>query len=240
MTAASGGKTRKAGRRLAATGADHVATRQRLLAAAGEVFAAKGFHGATVREICRRAKANIAAVNYHFRDKEELYLAVFEATCVSDHRLDPPGLMEAPGTPEQRLETFIRTFLRRLLSPGRPSWQGRLMAREVVEPTAALDYVVERMMRPTFEVLRKLVAAIIGGRAEDDRTIYAAASVMAQCLFYKHSESVIQRVYRGMVYDEPTIEVIAGEITAFSLAALRGLGQTHAASRGRKAKGASK
>ena len=47
-------------------------TRERLLEAAGEVFAERGFREATVRGICKRANANNAAVNYHFGEKEEL------------------------------------------------------------------------------------------------------------------------------------------------------------------------
>ena len=54
-------------------------TTQRLLAAATEVFAEVGYRAATLREICRRGQANLAAVNYHFRDKEHLYAAVVEA-----------------------------------------------------------------------------------------------------------------------------------------------------------------
>ena len=51
-------------------------TRRQLLEAAGAVFAEVGFRNATVREICRHAGANIAAVNYHFGDKETLYAEV--------------------------------------------------------------------------------------------------------------------------------------------------------------------
>src|SRR4030095_12192205 len=77
---------------MAYTGADptRMETRQRLLEAAGEVFAARGFRAATVREICQRAQANLAAVNYHFGDKERLYAAVLQYTfhCAEPFPLD--------------------------------------------------------------------------------------------------------------------------------------------------------
>ena len=53
-------------------------TRQRVLEAAVEVFAEQGFRKTTVRDICKRAHANVAAINYHFRDKEGLYTAVLQ------------------------------------------------------------------------------------------------------------------------------------------------------------------
>ena len=49
-------------------------TKVRLIEAAGEEFAGKGFDSARVRKICDRAGANVAAINYHFGDKEQLYV----------------------------------------------------------------------------------------------------------------------------------------------------------------------
>src|SRR5215475_15617031 len=95
------------------TGADRTRTdtRQRVLEAAGEVFAARGFRAATVREICQRAKANLAAVNYHFGDKERLYAAVLQYTfhCAEPYPLDL-GL-GGEASEEERLRAFIRSHL---------------------------------------------------------------------------------------------------------------------------------
>ena len=51
--------------------------RNRLLEAAAESFAEKGFDGTSVRDITAKASCNVAAVNYHFGGKENLYFAVF-------------------------------------------------------------------------------------------------------------------------------------------------------------------
>lgn len=51
-------------------------TRQRLIAAASELFAERGFHGTTARDIARRARVNLAAGHYHCGSKKELYLEV--------------------------------------------------------------------------------------------------------------------------------------------------------------------
>src|SRR2546427_6256492 len=106
-------------------------TYQRLLEAAGEIFAERGYRNATVREICRKAHANVAAVHYHFRDKDALYAAVLNSGVESAKLMHP--VPELTGlAPEQKLRTIVLTFLRRIFDEGRPSWHGRLMAREMI------------------------------------------------------------------------------------------------------------
>src|SRR5438034_680479 len=78
-------------------------TRQRLLEAAGEVFAERGFRDATTQEICRRADANIAAVHYHFGDKEELYRTVIQYA--EERAAESAPADVAPGAPRSEEHT---------------------------------------------------------------------------------------------------------------------------------------
>jgi len=57
-------------------------TRDRVLKAAERLFAERGFKKVTVRDICRAARANVAAVNYHFGDKQGLYREVLQIAFV--------------------------------------------------------------------------------------------------------------------------------------------------------------
>src|SRR5438445_5532724 len=107
------------------------ATEQRLIEAAGAVFAEKGFRAATIREIIHRAKANIAAVNYHFGDKEGLYAAVFRCAkqaCAEKHPFVDASAGRA-ASPRRRLHQIVHSLLLRMLDQGRPAWQWKLMAR---------------------------------------------------------------------------------------------------------------
>src|SRR6267142_6975907 len=123
------------------SGDDNIAeTRRQLLEAAGEVFAEVGFRDATVREICRRAGANIAAVNYHFGDKEKLYTEVVRYSQQKALEKHPPLLDVSPNaSPEKRLRAFVESLLRRIFDTGPIAWHGKLMSREMIEPTPALD-----------------------------------------------------------------------------------------------------
>ncbi len=199
---------------------DQAATRQRLLDAAGEVFAAHGFRAATVRDICSAAGANVAAINYHFGDKQRLYQAVFLYAHECAMAKHAPPHPDRRATPEELLREFIGAFLRRVLDQGRPAWHGKLMSREMVEPTGVLDQLVEKGIKPQFALLSAIVRGLVG-ELPHERLRRCCASVVSQCLFYHHARPVIARLFPELVFDDAEIDALADHVTAFSLAGLR-------------------
>jgi len=198
-------------------------TRRQLLEAAGAVFAETGFRDATVREICRVAQANIAAVNYHFGDKETLYLEVLRYAHGKALEKHPPllGLPES-APPEKKLRAFIHSLLLRIFDKGPTSWHGKLMSREMIEPTGALDSLVEERIRPMSNQLWKIVAEILDCPLNDERVRLCSFSVVSQCVFFHHCRPVVARLFpQQLPQDAASIERLAEHITAFSLAAMR-------------------
>jgi AcrR family transcriptional regulator len=196
-------------------------TRQRLLDAAGEVFALKGFADATIREICGKAQANIAAVNYHFGDKQKLYAAVFaNLRWQADEESAPPD--GANESAENRLRGFIRQFLKHLLDPGRPSWCGRLMAREMSEPTGILQSFVEDHIRPREAKLQAIIREIVG---ELPPRVIAkcSVSVVGQMMHYYFARPVLKGISPIYANLDQHVEELADHVTRFSLGGLRAI-----------------
>jgi AcrR family transcriptional regulator len=199
-------------------------TRQRLLAAAGELFAKKGFHTATVRDICQRAGVNIAAVNYYFRSKEELYEAVCNYSLdIAVNKYSPTLNLSDDATPEQRLHTFIRSLLYSMLDKGQPSWHETLVTREMNNPTRAIDSMVERTIKPRNKLLFSIVNDFLGKGTEEELVRHCCLSIIGQCLHYRYAQPVIRRLYPKQKFDAAGIETLANHIARFSLYALRQL-----------------
>src|SRR5438094_7928082 len=126
----------------AATDISTTGTEKRLLEAAGEIFAEYGYRAATVRQICERAAANIAAVNYHFGDKEGLYMAVLRAVHNAHvEKYRPTLALPAGATPEKSLRAYIRWLLNRSFDEGAPGWHRKFLAGGWLNRTGPLVFL---------------------------------------------------------------------------------------------------
>ncbi len=194
-------------------------TRQRLLEAAGEIFAAKGFQAATVREICGRAEANVAAVNYHFGDKGRLYVEAVKYAHGSGADEPKPG-WPADMPPEEKLREYIHRMLSRLFDPRRPVWHAQLMAREMTQPTEACVEIVESYIRSNFELLGGILAEMLPAETSAADRHLVAFSIVGQCLHFKISRPIAMALVGEEEFGSYDIARLTDHIARFSLAAL--------------------
>ena len=195
--------------------------RERILEAAGEIFAECGFRGATVRKICERARVNVAAINYYFGGKEKLYTEVLRHW--HDFAIIKYPLvlgMDEDAPVEAQLRAFIRSFLFRLLDKGKPAWFGKLMMREMTEPTRSFERLVKEIVRPRDKVLASIVQKMIGTPLSEEKIRLFCASIIGQCLYYYNARSIVTQLYHQDVSNPEEIERIADHIMQFSLRGL--------------------
>ena len=167
-------------------------TRQKVLDAAGPIFAERGYRAATIREICGAADVNLASVNYHFGDKEKLYIETVKYA--HELRMQQAPLPDWPGDapPAQRLRGFIHTMIQRMVGVAELPWQAELMMREVVQPTAACRALVEDYFRPLFELLLAILDEMVPADTPTPKRQQLALSIVGQCLFYRFHKEVIK------------------------------------------------
>jgi len=199
------------------------ATRDRLLAAAERLFADRGFKKVTVREICRVAKANVAAVNYHFGDKLGLYREVLQSAIDRMRATNEAARRAGEGQrAEEQLRRYIVIFVRRFLATGNDAVH-RIITREMHDPTPALDALVEQGVRPRIEYLSGVIASILGCPRADTRVLRCLASVQAQSIAYIHNPIAERLGFSMEPKTAAQIDEIADHIARFSLAGVRAI-----------------
>lgn len=205
---------------------DGVATRRRLLDAACEVFAEKGYRGARLADICRRAGANAAAANYHFGDKAALYVEAWEHAFRKDMEEGFPVPEDLP--PEERFSQLIRYLLRAFVEKSRRGQFTRLYFQELANPTGLIRDVLHKLIEPRRMFLLGLLSEITGLSPDDERLLFCELSVINQCraVFTVRREDL--EYLLGQALSEDLMERLADHIVRFSLAGLRAVADSRA------------
>ncbi|MBI2538140.1 MAG: TetR/AcrR family transcriptional regulator [Gemmatimonadetes bacterium] len=182
--------------------------RERLLSVSCELFARQGYDGTSVRDITRRARANLGAITYHFGSKEALYHEVLAS------RVEPLVELVAraaalPGTPLDRVEAIVRTFLDFVAAhPEMPKLILRELAAERPLPPPA-----QRAMQRNFGALVEAVAAgQRDGTIRSGEPTLLAFSAMAQPFFFAIGARMILSA-SGLDLKDPTTRTpVAGHL----------------------------
>ena len=157
-------------------------TKARVLEAACEIFAEKGYRDATVQEICLKAKANVAAVNYYFSSKDRLYLDVWQS--VSDRfRLRYCGDVPDITDPKERLRLMIRQRIRHAFDDGPSGRLRKIIHSEMGDPTEMHAEIMERFMQPFLMFLAQTVSEIMGLDKADAAVHRCAFCIQSQFMF---------------------------------------------------------
>ena len=195
-------------------------TREKILEAASRLFAENGYRGTTIEMIIRSAGVNIAAVNYHFGGKENLY----QQTWRHAHdqlmvAVPPDGGVPADEPPGGRLRGRIRAGLRRALLGD--AIELKIMRNEMANPTGLLQQVIDDAILPIREATQALLRELLGPKATSLDVEFCEVNLIAPLMHVAHHRQAQKHSGLGPVFREDMLDAMTDHFTAFALAGIR-------------------
>lgn len=200
------------------------ATKDRLVAAAASLFAERGFHATSIRDIARRAGANVASGHYHYGSKKALYLEVLREQFRS---VQNEMRKRGASRPREELSNLshdeivevlrsrVRTMLDLMIGPS-PSLHATLMQREMCDPSEALPVIVAEFIVPMTEEMAVIISHIFP-RMDAADVESCVRSIAGQVLFYRFAMPAMLHIQGRDEYPRGASAKIADHITEFSL-----------------------
>jgi len=181
-------------------------TRERIMKAAGRLFAERGYDGTSIRAIVAKARVNQAAINYHFDGKDGLYREVLRDAfrALTDDQL-AHGQDTRAASRDEALAAFIRRQLRPLSARDELSRHMRIFNWETVRPTAAFKSLMSEEAAPFMGLSVNLVRRFLP--EADNRTLMVAAIwLIGQCSVFLRNREQLANPPVGLVLDESSVE----------------------------------
>lgn len=174
---------------------DGLATRQQLLEAAGEVFAEHGYAKATSKEICERAQANIAAVNYHFGGKDGLYAAVLEEAHSRLVSLDVVAqTARSRIDPRLKLRMVLTRIVGEITRRDQAAWELRVLCRGLLSQSPLLDGLINNQIAPKAKFVRAILGEIMQLPPEHPSVSLSVLNVMGPCILMLIASRTLQQI----------------------------------------------
>jgi AcrR family transcriptional regulator len=204
-------------------------TRERLLDTAEDLFAARGYRGTSVRHITSRAGCNLAAVNYHFGGKLNLYREMFRRRLgeVRERRIAAIQRVAEEAGGRATLESLLHAFTAAFLEPHLDEKRGRILMRlfahEVADPHLPPDTFREEMLEPMLEEMTRTLSLVcpgLKGRAAR-RSIQSVVAQLVQVVQMRQMPAPARHKGAG----DFALPQIIDHIVRFSAAGMRSCGE---------------
>jgi AcrR family transcriptional regulator len=200
------------------------ATRKALIEAATAVFADKGYERGSVRLITQRAKANQAAIAYHFGGKEGLYREVLrgalhafdEFSLINEDRIDAVDRDEA-------LRLFLRQQLQPLLKRNQLSRYLRIFNWEILQRTATFHELVATERIPAVTTANAILSKFLPGGASPEARIVAMIWLVNQAYIFVRNYEHLSKPPANLAVDEAFVERLIELLTRLLRSGLTGL-----------------
>ncbi|MCK5835286.1 MAG: CerR family C-terminal domain-containing protein [Lentisphaeria bacterium] len=155
-------------------------TKSKILLEATSLFCQNSYSKVTIKEISVQAECNIAAINYHFKNKQGLYFDILEQAylesiaCFEEKTKNQPSL--------EKIKMFINTRLDSALSPLAKHTFTRLINQEVQNPSVVHELIVSKYLEPMLEKLKLIIKEYLGPKASALQIQTIAFSIKSLCV----------------------------------------------------------
>ena len=196
-------------------------TRERLFDAAVTEFSERGYSGASVRQICQRAKANLAAIKYHFGSKDGLYREVLRgAAAAFADRQELDDTKIATLSREKAVRQLIRQQLMALLRKDKTGRYLRVFAWENVSPSPVLRAFMASDEIPILSLADKIVRQFLPPSAPREEVLIATIWLVNQAAPFVRNRQLLSRAPFNLKLDRPFIDRLADNLSGLALGGL--------------------
>lgn len=195
--------------------------RSRLVLAALRLFAEKGYEGATTREICELARANISAIRYYFNDKAGLYRAAF-----TEPMGEMPCRINMGDYTNLRLPDALELFFREFLAPLKKGEELRLVMklrfREMIEPTGARQHELDAEIKPQHEAVVSLLRQHLGLQQGDADVHRLSFAIIAMGVHFYVGQEVVSAISPDVLNGPEAIDILANRLAGYAISMIEG------------------
>jgi AcrR family transcriptional regulator len=197
-------------------------TQQQILDSACEIFAQKGFKDATIAEICRESDANIAAVNYYFRNKQGLYREVWQYTSeISEHKY--PSTSAEVSDPYNCLCEHVKNRILSIFDAGPAGWFPRIIHLEMANPSPINSELFDQFIMPRRVKLETLIREMLGADATDQQIRICTINVLSTYAFINIAQKLRKHIFGSKTPTADQLKELISQIQDFVCAAVMGV-----------------